>query len=105
MNDYLDTLIQCPFFIGEAKLLLCCEGLLDTTCMTTSFPDKSAKLEHIEQFCKKKDGGSCPMATGLFKKYKELGEKQTEEERLRRMKILDTLVYTGRLSLCSTSKK
>ncbi len=105
MNYYPDTIIQCPFYVGESKLLLCCEGLFDTTCMTTSFRDKQAKLEHIERFCRQKDGGGCPMATGLFKKYKELGEKQTEEERLRRMKILDTLVYTGKLSLCNTQNK
>ncbi len=105
MNDYLDSQIQCPFFVSESKLLLCCEGLLDTTCMTTSFPEKEAKLQHIDCFCRKKDGGNCPMATSLFEKYRRIGEKQTEEERLKRMKLLDTLVYTGKISFCHAVKK
>ncbi len=104
MNDFLDSQIQCPFFVSESGLLICCEGLLDTTCMTTSFPDKEAKLQHINCYCKKKDGGSCLMATSLFEKYKRIGEAQTEEERLKRIKILDTLVYTGRISFKQTCK-
>lgn len=105
MSVTFDNVIQCPFYISEAKHLLCCEGLFDTTCMTTSFPDKKAKAQHIDSFCSKIDGGGCPMADSLFEKYKRLGEKQSDEERLKRIKILDALVYSGKMCIHNTEKR
>ncbi len=79
MNISLQANIKCPFFMSETKNLLCCEGFIDGTCMTTKFQSTAAKVEHVNQFCINMDGGECYMAKKLYEKYKLLQEKEERE--------------------------
>ncbi len=85
MNISLQANIKCPFFMNESKNLLCCEGFIDGTCMTTKFRTTDDKNEHIHQFCSFIDGGGCYMASKLYEKYKILTEKE-EKERIERIR-------------------
>lgn len=86
MNISIQARIQCPFFITEKNNILCCEGFVDSTCMTTKFPDVKMKTEHIKSHCFHKDGGTCPLAANLYSKYKLIEEKE-DREREKRAKI------------------
>lgn len=96
MNISIRAKINCPFFITEKNNLLCCEGFVENTCMTTKFPDSKKKTEHIKKNCLKIDGGGCPLATSLYAKYKAIEEK---EDKLREKKaqnnIRNALKKTG----------
>lgn len=76
MNNSLQVHIQCPFFVYERKKLLCCEGYINNTCMTTGFPDEKAQEEYIREHCFHMDGANCPMAKNLFEKYKRIEEAE-----------------------------
>ena len=82
MNYSVSSQIKCPFFKREAKNLLCCEGYIEGTCMTTSFRSRGAALQYISDNCSEIDGGSCPMAKNLYEKYRllELEEERKERE-------------------------
>ncbi len=85
MNISIQARIQCPFFITEKNNILCCEGFVDGTCMTTKFPEIKMKTEHIKNHCFRIDGGKCPLASNLYSKYK-LKEEKEEKEREERAK-------------------
>ena len=87
MTNSVSSLIRCPFFHGETKNLLCCEGYIDGTCMTTSFRSRNALLQHISDNCSEIDGGSCPMAKNLYAKYKRLQDEEEKAERQWREKL------------------
>lgn len=80
MNTSIQAQIQCPFFVNERNKLLCCEGYIDSTCMTTSFPNTEAKISYIETHCFHMDGGECHMAKNLFYKYKKLEEEEIKRK-------------------------
>lgn len=80
MNYSLDVIIQCPFFVRESKDMLCCEGYISETCMTTSFSTRAQKLRYIYSHCVKVDGGSCYLARSLFEKYKRIHEAEDRAE-------------------------
>ena len=80
MRKSAEAIIQCPFFKKELRNLLCCEGFVEGTCMTTAFSDRKAALDYISDNCTRMDGGSCPMAKNLFAKYEKI---RAEEEKAR----------------------
>lgn len=88
MKNSSASIIQCPFFKSEMKNLLCCEGFVDGTCMTTSFPDRGAALSYISRNCSEKDGGRCPMAKNLFDKYKKILDAEEKAEKEWQEKLL-----------------
>ncbi len=81
MNYSITAGIQCPFFKCTAKNLLCCEGFVDGTCMTTAFSDRSIAHQYISDNCSKVDGGRCPMAMNLFEKYRRIQEAEERAEK------------------------
>ncbi len=81
MRFTIDSIIRCPFFLSVDKNLLCCEGFVDNTCMTTKFADRSTALQYISDNCQHVEGGSCPMAMNLFEKYRLIAEREEREER------------------------
>ncbi len=81
MNYSVSAGIQCPFFKHETKNLLCCEGFVEGTCMTTAFKNRSSALQYISENCEKIDGGSCPMAINLFEKYRKIQEAEEKAEK------------------------
>ena len=80
MRISIDTIIRCPFFQHFEKNLLCCEGVVDNTCMTTRFCDRNAALDHIAHSCSEIDGGRCPLAQNLFEKYRLIAEENEKAE-------------------------
>lgn len=88
MRNSADAIIQCPFFKYETRNLLCCEGFVDGTCMTTSFSDRRAAMDYISRNCSETDGGACPMAKSLFDKYKKIQEAEMNAEREWQEKLL-----------------
>lgn len=98
MNYSLQTIIQCPFFVSETKNLICCEGFVTKTCMTTAFCTRENKIEYIKEHCVKVDGGTCHLAMSLFEKYQKLHEEEDRLERLRYLEHMLTLNHN--LSLC-----
>lgn len=96
MNISIHARINCPFFITEKNNLLCCEGFVDGTCMTTKFPDSKKKTEHIKHNCFKVDGGNCPLATNLYTKYKAIEENEDKlREKKAQSNIKKALKKTG----------
>lgn len=91
MNYSLDVLIQCPFFVKESKDMLCCEGYVTGTCMTTSFSTKEQKLRYIYSHCIKVDGGSCYLARSLFEKYRKIHEAEDAAERVEKRNSLQLI--------------
>lgn len=87
MNYSVSAIIQCPFFLQEKKNLLCCEGFVEGTCMTTAFKDRKSSLQYISDNCSRIDGGSCPMAMNLYEKYRRIQEEEERTERLWREKL------------------
>lgn len=67
-SDY-DAYFKCPFYLRESGKLICCEGVVKNTCISTSFPTPDDKKTHMILCCFKVDGGNCPMAKNLFSKY------------------------------------
>ena len=65
----VSSLIMCPFFKKETKNLLCCEGYIDGTCMTTSFRSRNEALQYISDNCADVDGGHCPLAKNLYDRF------------------------------------
>ncbi len=76
MNYPLSVIIQCPFFVGEKKNIICCEGVATRTCITTAFHNREEKLDYVNKYCLKKDGGSCHLAKTLYRKYEVKSDKQ-----------------------------
>ncbi len=94
MRISVESLIQCPFFRKETKNLLCCEGFIEGTCMTTSFRDRGSALDYISANCSRRDGGSCPLAANLFEKYKKIQESEDKAEREWQEKLLRVRGFT-----------
>lgn len=88
MRNSAETIIQCPFFKFETKNLLCCEGFVDGTCMTTSFKDRKSALDYISDNCSNMNGGRCPLAMNLFSKYQKILEAEEKAEKEWREKVL-----------------
>ena len=64
--------------------------------MTTKFPDSKKKTEHIKHNCFKVDGGSCPLATNLYTKYKAIEENEDKlREKKAQSNIKKALKKTG----------
>lgn len=81
MEHYSKADIKCPYFLYFKKDILCCEGLIGNTCMTTRFDSMGNMSKHIKQFCKKEDGGKCPLALNLYDKYERLEKLSSEYDR------------------------
>ncbi len=81
MNYLSEANIQCPFYVKREGKLLCCEGYIDGTCMTTRFKDKYTADQYLFDHCFHKTGGSCPMARNLFEKYRLIEEEENRKER------------------------
>lgn len=96
MRNSVSAVIQCPFFRKEMKNLLCCEGFVEGTCMTTSFADRRSALDYISANCTHKNGGNCPMASKLFEKYSRLHSEQEQAEREWRNKLLSIKGHAAR---------
>ena len=97
MKNYVTAIIQCPFFKSERKNLLCCEGFIEGTCMTTAFSSRQAALNYISDNCSHKDGGRCPLAMNLFGKYEALreAEEKAEKEWQEKLMRIKGLQHTG----------
>ncbi len=59
--------VQCPFYKGETKNSLKCEGVFALSCIN-NFTDKAAKNRHKEQYCNAKYQ-KCPHCKALMFKY------------------------------------
>lgn len=92
MNIPVTAKIQCPFFMSVKNNLLCCEGYIDNTCMTTKFSDEKSKKEYIKKHCFHHNGGECTFAKNLYEKYRILEEK---EDRAREKRARENLKKTG----------
>ncbi|MBE6715791.1 MAG: hypothetical protein E7573_02615 [Ruminococcaceae bacterium] len=91
MNIPITAKIRCPFFLSVKNNLLCCEGYIDNTCMTTKFSDEKSKKDYIKNHCFRCDGGGCTFAENLYKKYKAIEEKEDmEREKRAREKLKKT---------------
>lgn len=68
--NYIEKLIQCPFFIGEDGFRVKCEGSEDESKLFLIFPNKKLKANHEKKFCcdKWKD---CRIAKMLNQKWEE----------------------------------
>ena len=69
MRRTTDTYIQCPYFESEYRLTISCEGLIADTCVTNRFPSTADKRTHFIRHCFKVNGGGCPIALELYRKY------------------------------------
>ena len=88
MSFSAKAIIQCPFFKEEKKNLLCCEGFIEGTCMTTAFRTRENAVQYILDNCVRVDGGSCPMASNLFEKYRKIREAEEQAEKEWREKLI-----------------
>lgn len=76
----LEVYVKCPFFLKETGKQIRCEGYLEGTCMTTSFPFRSDLIHYVNENCSHMDGGSCIMAKNLYEKYKRIEELERKKK-------------------------
>lgn len=79
MNIPIEAKIRCPFYTGIKNTVLCCEGIVDNTCMTTKFPSVKERTEYIKSHCFLVDGGQCVFAKNLYEKYKKIEEAEDKK--------------------------
>lgn len=92
MNIPIEAKIKCPFYQGFKNSVLCCEGIVDKTCMTTKFPSVNARTDYIRSHCFFVDGKDCVFARELYEKYKKIEEA---EDRNRIRNAISALKKTG----------
>lgn len=97
MSNSIQAQIQCPFFVNERNSLLCCEGFIDSTCMTTAFPNTEAKTAYIKTHCFHIDGGGCCMAKNLYEKYKKIEEDEERKKRLREQQRIKSIIHSDKV--------
>ncbi len=59
MSKYLDSIVECPFYVEEGSCSITCEGLIQGAESTHIFKNNSMKVEHIVNVCGKNCGKSC----------------------------------------------
>lgn len=92
MNIPIEAKIKCPFYQGFRNSVLCCEGIVDKTCMTTKFPSVNARTDYIKAHCFFADGKGCVFARELYEKYRKIEEA---EDRKRIKNAISALKKTG----------
>ncbi|MBQ3538088.1 MAG: hypothetical protein IJA39_05850 [Clostridia bacterium] len=92
MNIPIEAKIKCPFYQGFRNSVLCCEGIVDKTCMTTKFPSVNARTDYIKAHCFSADGNGCVFARELYEKYRKIEEA---EDRKRIKNAISALKKTG----------
>ena len=88
MTERQHVIVKCPFFQDSRKNMIQCESLIGSAAMLTRFPDVSALREHVERYCAKEDGGTCPLAMNLYDKYTRLEQLEQEREKQRKLMYL-----------------
>ena len=68
-NKSIEANIKCPFYIYESRTFLSCEGLISGTVINNRFESAKIKKSFIKRYCYHEDGGKCPIAKALYKKY------------------------------------
>ena len=72
--NYIEKLIQCPFFIGEDGFRVKCEGSEEDSKLFLIFQNKKLKSRHEDKYCCKQ-WESCRIAKMLNQKWEDKDAK------------------------------
>lgn len=75
MTSYSDTDCLCPFYVTNGELEIRCEGVISRTRCNSKFPNKAAKENHMDRFCRD-DYRRCRLCRTLEEKYDESGNEK-----------------------------
>ncbi len=59
MSKFIESLIECPFYIKEGNCFIACEGLIEKTVCSQSFKKNSDKTEYETKICSVNGGKGC----------------------------------------------
>lgn len=68
MSDYGSQDVKCPFYKGESKNIIKCEGAINDIC-TQPFRSKKKKEIHKSEYCNTFNCKECPYYKMLNQKY------------------------------------
>lgn len=68
-NKTIDIIAICPFYEGDGKRTISCEGAIGVRCMST-FDTVSDKVKHEAAYCCK-NWHDCTLARLLLDKYEK----------------------------------
>ena len=60
MSKYIESDIECPFYIKEGDNFIACEGLLNKKACNHTFSSDADKRQYETAFCCVKGGRNCP---------------------------------------------
>lgn len=71
-GTYIQAEVVCPFYVtdGNNRPYVRCEGIYDSTKLTTNFRNKKVKDEYMHRFCVS-NYKDCKVCQLLSDKYKE----------------------------------
>lgn len=69
-TTYKDADIQCPFYKGQGKQSISCEGIVDDSLIKQWFKFPKSKSLHMKVFCQEKYK-NCEIYEMLEKKYED----------------------------------
>lgn len=69
MNKTIDAQVMCPYYFGEDKAFVTCEGLIDGTRVKSQFRTTAEKREFMSRHCLECFGRGCAIADFLNRKY------------------------------------
>lgn len=75
MSKFIESQIECPFYVKEGERFISCEGLLENTSVTTHrFKSDAEKRNHQLSVCCSNSGKKCPHYRNISLLY-ERGER------------------------------
>ena len=69
-TDWKSVRILCPFYVGEDKNGIRCEGVFCESTCTTRFATIARKTNHQKEYCEKKYDG-CGIYQAIMTRYKD----------------------------------
>ena len=69
MKHRQDALVKCPFYKGEEKHMIFCEGVQDGSAIHMAFDTPSNLRDYKKQYCREWLYNRCLIAGALEKKY------------------------------------
>jgi hypothetical protein len=67
--NYIDTKIECPFYIKDIKKEILCEGSIVDTVSIQKFRSASKRIEYEQDYCSVNGGRKCPHYRAVDLRY------------------------------------
>lgn len=69
MNKTIDAQVKCPYYLGEDRNTVACEGVIEGTRLVSRFMSLALKRAFMSEHCLSCFGRGCELAEYLNGKY------------------------------------